>query len=137
MQKSKMKVVKIICIICASWFILANIIPCGGGQGLARLASLRSQANNFRGKMLQKSELQGEVSKLRLDFRTTRYVPTIHFTDPSNWEVALIPENRHAYINSMPLFYRLLILDFRKMDYPNIIISSQKDINVSPSKFGK
>jgi hypothetical protein len=129
-----MKIVKIICIVCASWFILANILPCGGGQGLARLASLRSQANNLQGKVLQKSELYGEVSKLRFDFQTTRYVPTIHFTDPSNWEVVLMPENRHAYINSMPLFYRLLILDFRKTDYPNIIISSQKKSSEKPPK---
>jgi hypothetical protein len=120
-----MKVIKIACIVCIAWVVLAVILPCGGGQGLARLASLRSQAKEMQGRLLNESELRDQVGGLHLDFRTTRYVPAIHFNDHSQWVVKLTPDKRRAFINSMPLWYRFMVMDFRKMDYPDIEIRSK------------
>lgn len=119
-----MPVLKLTGAVAILWLVVASLLPCGGGTGLARLMVLRTGTAELQGRVLSLDELRRSVGNLHVDLGVTRYAPAIEYASPTNWTVRLTPHPARAYQSVLPGWYRVLVLNFHRADYPVIEFSA-------------
>ena len=110
------------------WLVFVLVCPSRpSARGRAIVAAVRNEAHQIQGRELARSELDSEVAKLKLNWSLNRFAPETRFVSPTNWSVTLVPEKRKTYVNSHSLPYRILFLEFARMEYPDITFTSNDE----------
>jgi len=106
-------------------YTMADFMP--NYYGLAQIRNLKYQGKEIQGQKLSKPELEKAVSHFfLLRSRVNEYVPHIRYETPEDWTVQLTPKKRRAFACGLWLPYRVLVFDFGRMDFEDIIIMAEK-----------
>lgn len=110
----------------AIWLLTVVLLPDWHGcRGATHVQRLRYELRQIEGKSLSRRDLDGALSGMHLAFTTNRYVPDVQYSGPADWAVRLVPDRRTAFANLHAWPYRLLFLEFKTMDYPELAASPQ------------
>ena len=92
-------------------------------MGRLRVLSLRTSAERLEGQTLSREQLDQAVSTLPVDLGSNLYRSDTTYLSATNWTVRMTPELKRAYRNNRSLAFRLVLLEFTKMDFPDIEFS--------------
>jgi len=107
-------------------YTMADFMP--NYYGRAQIRNLKYQGKEIQGQKLSKPELEMVVSHFSmLRSRVNEYVPLIRYETPVDWTVKLTPKKRRAFARGLWLPYRVLVFDFVRMDFEDIIITAEKN----------
>ena len=96
--------------------------------GSKQISLLKYQGKEIQGNKLSKSELERTVSHFSLlRSRVNEYVPLIRYEAPEDWTVRLTPKKRRTFARGFCLPYRVLVFDFARMDFDDIIITAENN----------
>jgi len=62
---------------------------------------------------------------MHVAFSANRYVPNVRYSGPTDWMIRLVPARRTTFANAHSWPYRILFLEFKTMDYPDLAVSSR------------
>ena len=114
-------------VLVAVWLVINLVRPRGSDYSKAHIAHLRHEARDLESRELQKAHLQEQVNKMHLVGRTNRYTARIEYSDLAHWVVYLIPEKDTVFTNSRSWLKRILLIEFGKTNFPEIVIKSKAE----------
>jgi hypothetical protein len=115
----------VVSLLICSWVVVLSMFHgLGHPRQIAELKLLRLEENLrlISQQVLTEAELKARLDTLPVEMTENGYDIQYDYIDPQRWTIRLTPIRRTSFARSRTLALRLVLLDFYKMTYPDIIV---------------